>query len=603
MPPFTNAKFRVPCELAVIPTKIKRILLIGACISCHVGGMIKHLYQINFDFVHINSLADLTTEPPQPLSDYDLQIVIPPADAFVLPATFYNIDFRDESAHERRFRDAEAKLRMMLDSALRWNRETGILTFVGNLLTPYQNPMGRLLPKYHFSNDEYFISKLNEIISNKISDFRSVYLLDLDGIAATFGRKFIQDDAFWSFAHGGLISDEDFVLYENTREGATARLEPLGKLTAIHPTQTDHYLQAVAHEAVASYRTAQQIDAVKIVIIDLDDTLWRGVAAEGQSSWSFLMAGWPLGFLEALSYLKKRGILLAIISKNDHEKVERVWNENLEHIFPLNNFVSAKINWQDKAENMLEILQETNLLPKSAVFIDDNPVERESMKAAFQDIRVLGSDPYRLRATLLWSPETQLPTITDESSTRTEMVQRQIERDQISRSMSREEFLASLQLEVETIRIASAHDKNFNRAFELLNKTNQFNTTGKRWTPEEITREFERGLRIYCFNVRDRFTKYGIVCVSLTQGDSILQFVMSCRVIGLGVELAALSTIESDMRSSTQGEITALEFETAANTLSRDLYKRAGYAKLGSEWKKRKGSPVSRPAHVTLSGA
>src|SRR4029077_8069656 len=296
-------------------------------------------------------------------------------------------------------------------------------------------------------------------------------------------------------------------------------------------------------ELIAMYRTIRQHDQVKLVLVDLDDTLWRGVAADEADASSMAREGWALGFAEALMFLKRRGVLLGIVSKNDEERVRGVWQRIYGGLVRLEDFAVRKINWQPKADNIEAILAEVNLLPKSVVFIDDNPVERAAVKAAFPEIRVLGPNPYLWRRILLWSPETQVATITAESAARTEMVQKQVPRENHRRRMSRGDFLASLGLRATVSEFASTADRRFPRTLELINKTNQFNTTGKRWTLQEFTGFFRDGGRCFVLDVTDCYTAYGIVGVLLASGNEVIQFVMSCRVVGMDVEIAAIAGV------------------------------------------------------------
>src|SRR5205085_3701358 len=159
--------------------------------------------------------------------------------------------------------------------------------------------------------------------------------------------------------------------------------------------------------------------------VDLDDTLWRGVAAEQAEQtelYGLPREGWPLGFIEALMFLKQRGVLLGIVSKNDEARVRAIWQRIYGDLIQMEDFAVRKINWQPKADNIEAILDEVNLLPKSVVFIDDNPVERAAVTAAFPEMRVLGANPYLWRRILLWAPETQVAALTTASATRTEMV-------------------------------------------------------------------------------------------------------------------------------------------------------------------------------------
>ena len=123
------------------------------------------------------------------------------------------------------------------------------------------------------------------------------------------------------------------------------------------------------------------------------------------------------------------------------------------------------------------------------------------------------------------------------------MVRAQVRREHASRRLSREEFLSSLDLKVHLTRVQGPGDFRFPRAFELLNKTNQFNTTGRRWTTEEIVHGLATGMEIYAFDVADTYTKYGLVGVVIVSGTTVEQFVMSCRVVGLDVELAVVAVL------------------------------------------------------------
>jgi FkbH-like protein len=242
-----------------------------------------------------------------------------------------------------------------------------------------------------------------------------------------------------------------------------------------------------------------------------------------------------------------------------------------------------------------------NLLPKSVVFIDDNPVERAAVKAAFPEIRVLGPNPYLWRRILLWSPETQVASITAESAARTEMVQKQVEREEQRQHLSREEFLASLGVRATLSEVSSTADRRFPRTLELINKTNQFNTTGKRWTLQEFTGFFRDSGRCFVLDVTDRYTAYGIVGVLLVQDDAIVQFVMSCRVVGMDVEVAAVSGVLQALDGRGILECGAVLEPTPANLLCRDLWERCGFAAAGEGRYHRAGDPpLKTPAHIEL---
>jgi FkbH-like protein len=342
------------------------------------------------------------------------------------------------------------------------------------------------------------------------------------------------------------------------------------------------------------YRTLRQVDQVKLVIVDLDDTLWRGVVAEDGHASPMVTEGWPIGFVEALAYLKRRGVLLAIASKNDEARIRALWPSLYGSRLELDDFACVRINWHPKTENVEQILRETNLLPRSVVFIDDNPVERAAMASAFPDLRILGASPYVLRRILLWSAETQVAHVTAESARRTEMVQAQVAREATRSRMTREDFLATLDVGIRLHEVGGIADPRFSRALELINKSNQFNTTGRRWKQSECQQACADGTSFWAFEVSDRFTQYGIVGVAITSGSHIQQFVMSCRVVGLGIEVAVIAALAERFA----GDVTAALMETDANFLCRDLYVRCGFVAEGGGWRASRPSIVGRPPHI-----
>lgn len=591
--------FRCPADLQITAGQVRRVLLVGSCTVSLTSGNFKVFFDIDTHFVHVAQACQFDTSSIDMNFDYQLTSI--PMDAVVNINSYMNSSYFDADIAEKRFSESVSMLKRLLHDALRFNRESGLLTFVCNFLVPQQNPMGRFMPRYDLRNPVYYVEKLNECLANELIGLKNVFLLDADAISANYGRRLIQDDSIWKLSHGGVITDSDFRALESLRHGGNQRIEPIGPIAESMDADPALFWNTLCAESIAMARTVRQIDSVKIVIIDLDDTLWRGVIAEESIiDHGFLLEGLHLGFVEALSFLKKRGILLAISSKNDHEKIERIWNEVFGDNFPLSNFASVKINWNSKSENIRDILSETNLLARNAVFIDDNPREREEVSSVFKDIRVLGADPYAIRRVLLWSSETQVASVTEESSRRTEMIQKQIARDTEKSKVSRDEFLQSLNVKMKMHCISDDNHQLFPRSVELVNKTNQFNTTGQRWTPQEFLSFLKEGGIIYAFEVEDRFTKYGAVIISLVQKSDVHIFVMSCRVIGLEVEIAALASIANDAKRFGLGHLKGYTRVTDANVLSRDLFSRAGYIQQNGEWILELNEERPVPGHIQM---
>ncbi len=588
-----TAQFRVPDDLAVTPTQIGRALVVGSCFSEGVSHHIHRVFEgAASDHVIYNFVGEMPESPPRPISDYAFQLVMLPLRTVMPETMFMALAWDDTAAFENCFQHSRQVLVQLLDGALAYNERHGLTSFVANFLCPQANSMGRLLPANDLRNPTYYVRCLNDFIADYVTRRQGVHLLDIDAIACSIGRSHLQDDVVTANSHGTYISDWDWLHDQK-------RLHPPRRLGEVLDLRVDDFILALWTEVAAMYRTLRQQDSVKIVICDLDDTLWRGVVAEDGVDSPALIEGWPLGLIEALTFLRRRGILLAIASKNDEARIRALWDHTVGNRLPLSQFAVIRINWESKAQNVAAILREASLLPRSAVFIDDNPVERQAVLDANPGVRVLGADLYAIRRILMWAPEVQVAGITAESTRRSEMIRAQAEREQAREAMPRHEFLATLGVRIRPIAIRDTSHPRFARAFELLNKSNQFNTTGRRWTSEEAVQFFAAGGRFEAFEVTDKFTEYGLVGLAILEADLIAQYVMSCRVLGLDVEHAFMAWLIA-RTVDRHGQVRGLVVETDANVLARDLFAKTGFAAADGGWILRRRTPLPPPAHVQI---
>ena len=163
-------------------------------------------------------------------------------------------------------------------------------------------------------------AQLNELIAEFVAQRANMFVLDADEIAASIGKKRVQDDVVAFSSHGTINPGWGYDL-------DLKRLHPPPPMAEAYELRHGEFSKAVWNEVAAMYRTVRQQDSVKIVICDLDDTLWRGVLAEEDMDGEARLGGWPLGLIEALTVLKRRGVLLAICSKNEEATIRRRWNE------------------------------------------------------------------------------------------------------------------------------------------------------------------------------------------------------------------------------------------------------------------------------------
>jgi FkbH-like protein len=586
-------RFRLPGQLAVAPGRPPRVLLIGSCLMNPWNRVIQESEPgAEITRIVFNNAAALPPLTGEEARGYDFQVIQLALRSFLKEAAFFSLPAEDHAAYQALFEACCATMRRNLRAALAYHRDYGIPAYVLNFCVPMQNPLGRAQDRYSLNNMVYFIEQLNRCLHEEAAGHPNLRVIDLDAIAATYGRKHFQEDHLLHVNHGGLTTSI-------AARADAARLEPVGDIQALYEPRIERVVLAAWREILAHRKAELGTEQVKLVIFDLDDTLWRGVAAEVEEPGPEMVEGWPMGILEAASYLWRRGVLLAIASKNDEAVARRIWDRLYGTRFGLENFVSVKINWRPKAENVAAILRETNLLAESVLFVDDNPVERAAMREAFPGIRVMDAPLAEWRRILLWAPELQRATITAEAAARTAMVQAGMAREEARQGMDQEAFLASLGIRVVPHRIAGTGDARFPRCFELLNKTNQFNTTGRRWTLPEMEALFAEGGSVVALEVSDRFTHYGITGLSVLRGDTVEQFVLSCRVFGMGIEQAAMAIAQGHVAGPLRGLIRPTE----RNRLSLGLYEGLGFRQGADGAWLQPDQPLPLPPHIRLAAA
>lgn len=600
-----TADFLFPKDLEVTPTKLNKVLFIGSCLSRDYVIKFRNMHQsVTYDYILFNNAADLPDKSTEQINDYDFQYIQLPLRSVLTDAIIRIADNDSADSPIDWIELGKHNIDAMLEKAMSYNSQANLLTFVSNFIVP----QGRISPSLSEQDTDTdlvrIIRELNHHLSQRLIEFKNTYLADVDMIANSIGKKYFLDDAIVFYTHGSLFYT-DWSAHERTpywTEPGPGRIEVIPNLGETYENKNEEFFEAVHRQMVALYRTTLQVDMVKLVIFDLDNTLWRGQLIEHyqpEAKWPY-SDGWPLGLWEAVHHLTRRGIIVSIASKNDEMLVINKWDDAVQPRFiNFSDFLQPKINWNPKSENIRELMTELSLTPASIVLVDDNPVERESVRAALPSIRVIGSDPFVVRRILLWSPETQLPIRSDESKRRSDMLKNQIDREISKGQMSRTDFLNSLQSQVLLWEIGTTTHGSFPRALELVNKTNQFNTNGRRWTFEECQKHLVSLGRIFAFSVRDKYADYGTVGVIFVEGSDISQFVMSCRVLGMDIETAVLSELISVLRIENRTEISGSITPTETNTPCRQLYLNCGFTEIQGTYVLSSSISVTRPDHVS----
>ena len=325
----------------------------------------------------------------------------------------------------------------------------------------------------------------------------------------------------------------------------------------------------------------------KIIILDLDNTLWGGVV--GDAGWENIILGGhdPIGeayldFQIALKALTKRGILLGIVSKNEEATALEAINNHPEMVLKQEDFAGWKINWQDKARNIVDLVSDLNLGLQSAIFIDDNPVEQARVREALSEIHVpeWPKDSMLYTSTLLSLRCFDAPSVSKEDIERTDMYANEQQRNDLRKSLSSlDDWLMSLEIK---IRIEELNEANLQRTAQLLNKTNQMNLTTRRMTEKELAEwAAEDDHKLWALRVSDKFGDSGLTgIISLEVKDNdcqIIDFILSCRVIGRKVEEALLFKAIQYARSLELKKIKAEYIPTPKNKPCLDFWKGSGF--------------------------
>lgn len=355
------------------------------------------------------------------------------------------------------------------------------------------------------------------------------------------------------------------------------------------------YKCACAMEAVPelAYRVTRLMKAVfgknkKVLVLDLDNTIWGGVIGDEGPDGIELGPETALGqaFMDVQAYfhhLRQAGIVLAINSKNEYDNV-LLGLSHPNSCLKKEDFAVIKANWNPKDSNMREIIRELNVLPESVVFIDDNPVEREFVKNSFEDIMIPEFDSVIDLIPIMEKTGCFEPvSISEEDRNRTKMYQENVQRVQLKKEyVDYRDYLCALKMEVE---IESFKAEKLPRITQLVNKTNQYNFTSKRYEYEDIKRISEESSYLTLYGrLTDKYGDNGITSVIIGKilGDDleIELWVMSCRVFYRDLEYAMLDELVLKCRQKGIRKIFGTYIPSKKNAMIKEEYGKLGFSQV-----------------------
>jgi FkbH-like protein len=322
--------------------------------------------------------------------------------------------------------------------------------------------------------------------------------------------------------------------------------------------------------------------------MDLDNTLWGGVVGDDGLEGIILGQGSALGeafvaFQEYARELSRRGIILAVCSKNDEANALEPFEKHPEMILKRADIACFVANWSDKAANIRAIAEQLNIGLDSLVFIDDNPFERTLVRQELPMVAVpeVGDDPATFAQTIADAGYFEGFAVTQEDRERSGQYQGNRMREALKASATDlPSYLRSLEMELTWRKFDNI---GLSRTVQLINKTNQFNLTTRRYTEEDVLavmgnkRAFGLQLRLV-----DRFGDNGIISIVIgkMQEDADLlidTWLMSCRVLGRQVEPTTLNLVASQARALGARRLVGEYIPTKKNGMVRDHYTKLGF--------------------------
>jgi len=352
-------------------------------------------------------------------------------------------------------------------------------------------------------------------------------------------------------------------------------------------------LPALAEALIAQVRAVCGLSR-KVLACDLDNTLWGGVIGEDGLAGIRIGPGTPEGEAHAAlqMYLKElaaRGILLAVCSKNNPADAELPFREHSGMVLRLDDFAVFIANWSDKATNLRSLSSELSLGIDSFVFLDDNPIERDWIRAQLPQVAVPEPGPsiYGFLAALDRGRYFETLVLSKEDRTRSMQYRGEAQRRQLqSEAQSLDDFLAGLEMQAACQPVSS---KNLERVTQLTNKTNQFNLTTRRYTQAQVE---ELAARTDCwtgvFQLEDKFGDYGLIGVifcgpSTAAVWEIDTWLMSCRVLGRRMEQFMFDQLVRAAQAAGIHELIGVYRPTAKNPLVAHHYESLGFEPINKD--------------------
>jgi FkbH-like protein len=425
-----------------------------------------------------------------------------------------------------------------------------------NFVMPYERTFGNfdhsVAGSFHA-----VVQHLNQLLAEEVRKRNYVFISDVAAIAATVGSRNWFDERHWI--------------------GSKAFCSP-------------EYLPLVAQNFV-EIALATMGRVVKCIVLDLDNTLWGGVIGDdGPEGIQINAHGEGETFYNFQCYLrelKRRGIILAVCSKNDYDTAIRPFRENPEMVLKEEDIAAFVANWNNKADNIRVIRDTLNIAFDSMVFLDDNPFERNLVRELVPEVIVpeLPEDPADFARALADLNLFETNSFSAEDLVRADQYRQEAQRRvTTAQYTSIEDYLKSLEMKIQVARFDEFH---LPRIAQLIQRSNQFNLTTRRLNLaqcEAMMADYQGCIPLYA-RLSDRFGDHGLisVVVAAPKGEELLisDWLMSCRVLTRGVEEYLMNRIFEEAQARGCRRVVGEYIPTVKNSMVREFYARFGFHKIG----------------------
>ncbi len=407
--------------------------------------------------------------------------------------------------------------------------------------------------------EAYFENYLTERIQELHKNGKNIYVLPVKDIITDMGRNAFYSSKMW---------------YVGSMPYSMKGLSALSEL-------------------IIKYTSITKGAKKKCIAVDLDNTLWGGVIGEDGVN-GIQLANNKEGARykdtqRVLKKMKEQGVMVAILSKNNVEDVEPVF-KHPDMVLQHEDFVAEVINWEPKTVNIRQLAGNLNIGLDSFVFLDDNPAERERMKAECPEVTVIDfpKDSAQLPSVLAKAYEDYFLTleVTGEDLKKTAMYRAEAQRKtELDSAVSMEDFLKKLEMTMDIHFMKPEEEK---RVTQLTNKTNQFNVTTKRYSEEEIHElATAEDSDIITVHMADKYGDQGLVAVLILKYEKevaeIDTYLMSCRVMGRNAENEMMARIKGLLKQKGITTVKAAYIKTAKNAPVVDLFEKLGFESVTGE--------------------